>query len=59
MICRREFIPPILDSMILMDLCLKKVTTDDMTSNSEMFFKKNGWSISDWKHENKLAPDVR
>ena len=43
MICRREFIPPIPDSMIPMDLCKKNninFTTDDMTSNFEFFFKK-------------------
>ena len=43
MLCRREVIPPIPDSMIPMDLCFKKninFTTDDMTSNFELFFKK-------------------
>ena len=49
MICRRKIIPPIPDSMIPMDLCLKKninFTTDDMTFNFELFLKKNGCSIS-------------
>ena len=40
MICRREVIPPIPDSMIPMDFCKKNInfTIDDMTSNFELFF---------------------
>ena len=43
MICRREVIPLIPNSMIPMDLCKKNninFTTDDMTSNFELFFYK-------------------
>ena len=60
-LCKKEFIPPIPDSMISVYYCKKTTVTfftDNMTSKFECFLGENGCAISNW-NENILAADVR